>query len=89
MNARPVQAFLARMTLEIRRKKFKQKFKTTNIEIPLLLRSRHSEHAQCSLVKTFLVCACPAAVAHGSNLSMLFRYLESKLGRPRAESKSF
>ena len=46
MKAKPVQAFLARMTLETRRKKLTKKLKITNIETPQSLRSRRSEHAQ-------------------------------------------
>ena len=46
MKAKPVQAFLARMTLENRRKKLTKKLKITNFETPQSLRSRRSEYAQ-------------------------------------------
>ena len=46
MKVKPVQAFLARMTLETRRKKLTKKGKITNLETPQSLRSRRSEHAQ-------------------------------------------
>lgn len=46
MKAKPVQAFLARITLETRRKKLTKKLKITNFETPQSLRSRRSEHEQ-------------------------------------------